>query len=88
MEPHEGQPADREIERQIRLVLQHHHRLTFLALADSLPAHSWRSLFLALNSLCRQRSVGLMPLAEDYEVVWLDRRAESSMVGEKPRLRR
>ena len=87
MEVHEVHPADREIERQVCLLLQQHRRITFLALADALPAYSWRSLFLALHRLCCQRYVGLLPLAEDYEVLWLDRRAETRRVSEEPCLR-
>ncbi|MDR4479800.1 MAG: hypothetical protein R3B37_08690 [Nitrospira sp.] len=70
MESEEVRPAEAIVDRQILVLLQHHRRLTFRALADSLPAHSWRSLFVALNRLCHQQHVELMPLAGDYEVVW------------------
>ena len=70
MESHEVQPDDGEVDRQVLVLLQQRRRLTFLALADSLPAHTWRSLFMALNRLCRQRHVELLPLAGDYEVIW------------------
>jgi hypothetical protein len=70
MESHEFRPAEAVVDRQILVLLQHHRRLTFLALAESLPAYSWRSIFVALNRLCHQQHIELMPLAGDYEVVW------------------
>jgi hypothetical protein len=70
MESHEVRPVEDVVDRQILVLLQHHGRLTFLALANSLPTYSWRSLFVSLNRLCRQQHVELMPLAGDYEVLW------------------
>jgi hypothetical protein len=90
VQPDDVQPAgsaDWEIEHQVRLLLQRHRRLTFLALADSVPTANWRSLFLVLNRLSRQRQVGVMPLAGGYEVVWLHGREESGVVSEEPCLR-
>jgi hypothetical protein len=95
MEPQAAQPddvqsagsADREIEDQVCLLLQRHRRLSFLALADSVPTNNWRSLFLVLNRLSRQRQVGVMPLVGGYEVVWLHGREESRVVSDEPCLR-
>lgn len=77
MELHNDRSADGPVDQQILEVLQHHRRLTFLALADSFPAYTWRSLFVALNRLCHQQHVELMPLAGDYEVVWRHWRTRS-----------
>lgn len=37
MESEEVRPAEGIVDRQILVLLRHHRRLTFLALADSLP---------------------------------------------------
>lgn len=87
MESHPVQPADGEVDRQVLILLQQHRRLTFLALADSLPTQSWRSLFMALNRLCRQQHVELLPVEGDYEVVWRHWREELRVVAEEPFLR-
>ena len=72
------------VDEQILILLQHHRRLTFLALADSLPTYSWRALFMSLNRLCRARHVELLPLAGDYEVVWRHWREEQAGIPEEP----
>lgn len=87
MESQAAQPAEGAVDRQILTLLQHHRRLTFLALADSLPTYSWRALFMALNRLCRQQHVELLPLAGDYEVVWRHWREESAVASEAPCMR-
>ena len=84
MESHQVQPVDGEVDRQVLVLLQQHHRLTFLALADSLPTQSWRSLFMVLNRLCRQQHVELLPVDGDYEVVWRHWREEPKAVLEEP----
>ena len=81
-------PAAGVVDEQILILLQHHRRLTFLALADSLPTYSWRALFMSLNRLCRAQHVELMPLAGDYEVVWRHWREEQDGISEEPCLRR
>ena len=87
MESEEVRPAEGIVDRQILVLLQHHRRLTFLALADSLPTYSWRALFMALTRLCREQHVELMPLAGDYEVVWRHWREEGAGISEEPCLR-
>ncbi len=88
MESHEVRPDEGAVDRQILVLLQQHRRLTFLALAESLPTHTWRSLFTALNRLCRQQHVELMPLAADYEVVWRHWGDGATVVSEEPCVRR
>lgn len=88
MESDEVRPAEGIVDRQILILLRHHRRLTFLALADSLPTYSWRALFMSLNRLCREQHVELMPLAGDYEVVWRNWREEGTGTSEEPCLRR
>ncbi|MCS6291222.1 MAG: hypothetical protein H8K10_19950 [Nitrospira sp.] len=70
MDPQVVSPGDVAVDEQILVLLQHHRRLTFLTLADSLPLYSWHALFAALNRLRGQHLVDLLPLATDYEVVW------------------
>jgi hypothetical protein len=79
MERSQDRPADGPVDQQILELLQHHRRLTFLALADSFPTYTWRSLFVALNRLSHQQHVELMPLAGDYEVLWRQWRARSQV---------
>ncbi|WHZ25074.1 MAG: hypothetical protein OJF47_004186 [Nitrospira sp.] len=74
MESHDVRTADGPTDEQILVLLQRHQRLSFLTLAESLPTYTWRSLFVALNRLCHQEHLELMPLAGDYEVVWRNRR--------------
>jgi hypothetical protein len=87
MESHQVQPVDGDVDQQVLVLLQQHRRLTFLALADSLPTQSWRSLFMVLNRLSRQQHVELLPVEGDYEVVWRHRREEPRVLSEKPLLR-
>lgn len=70
MDPQVVSPSDGAIDEQILGLLQHHRRLTFLTLADSLPLYTWHALFAALNRLRSQHHVELLPLAMDYEVIW------------------
>jgi hypothetical protein len=84
MERSQDRPGDGPVDQQILELLQHHRRLTFLSLADSLPAYTWHSLFVALNRLSHQQHVELMPLPEDYEVVWRHWRTRSPVKNEKP----
>jgi hypothetical protein len=75
-------PADGVIDAHILALLQYHQRLTFLALAEAFPTHTWRSLFAALSRLRVQRRVELLPLATDYEVVWRPEREKQPPVSE------
>ena len=84
MESEAVRPAAGIVDEQILILLQHHRRLTFLALADSLPTYSWRALFMSLNRLCREEHVELMPLAGDYEVVWRHWREEQDGIRRSP----
>ena len=84
METGAVRPAAGIVDEQILMLLRRHRRLTFLALADSLPTYSWRTLFMSLNSLCRARHVELLPLAGDYEVVWRHWREEQAGILEEP----
>lgn len=86
MGPHDVRTADGSTDEQILVLLQQHQRLSFRALAESLPAYTWRSLFVALNRLCHQEHVELMPLAGDYEVVWRNWHKPPGK-PEEPRLR-
>jgi hypothetical protein len=88
MEHEEIRPVAGVVDRQILLLLQQHRRLTFLALAYSLPTYSWRALFMSLNRLCRAQHVELMPLAGDYEVVWRHWREERVGIPGEPCLHR
>ena len=51
MDPQVVSPGDGAIDEQILGLLQHHRRLTFLTLAESLPLYTWQALFAALNRL-------------------------------------
>ena len=55
MDPQVVSPGDGAIDEQILGLLQHHRRLTFLTLAESLPLYTWQALFAALNRLRGQR---------------------------------
>lgn len=76
-----GSPDDDVIDNQILVLLHHHRRLTFLTLADALPLYTWQSLFAALNRLRTQDQVELLPLAADYEVVWLSGRKDEQVLS-------
>jgi len=45
MDPQVVSPGDGAIDEQILGLLQHHRRLTFLTLAESLPLYTWQALF-------------------------------------------
>ena len=47
MDPQVISPGDGAIDEQILGLLQHHRRLTFLTLAESLPLYTWQALFAA-----------------------------------------
>ena len=74
--------GDGTIDEQILGLLQHHRRLTFLTLAESLPLYTWHTIFAALSRLRGQQQVDLLPLAADYEVVWQQGRESPSLTSE------
>ena len=82
MDPQVVSPGDGAIDEQILGLLQHHRRLTFLTLAESLPLYTWHALFAALSRLRGQQHVDLLPLAADYEVVWRQGRECPSLMSE------
>lgn len=43
--------------------------MTFLALAEHLPACTWRTLFIALSRLHLQGRIELLALKRDYEIL-------------------
>ena len=70
MNGYTGGGVDPDLDEMMEALFRHHRRLTFFALADLLPAYSWRALFGALNRLLLTRCIALVPLGEDYEIVW------------------
>lgn len=84
MDPQVVSRGDGAIDEQILGLLQHHRRLTFLTLAESLPLYTWQALFAALNRLRGQGHVDLLPLAADYEVVWQQGSERPSLMSEGP----
>lgn len=84
MDPQAVSPGDGAIDEQMLGLLQHHRRLTFLTLAESLPLYTWHALFAALNRFRGQHHVDLLPLAADYEVVWQQGSERPSLMSEGP----
>ena len=82
MGPQVVSPGDGAIDEQILGLLQHHRRLTFLTLAESLPLYTWHALFAALSRLRGQHHVDLLSLAGDYEVVWQQGSERPSLLSE------
>ena len=79
MGPQSTSAVEDVLDNQIRVLLQHQRRVTFLTLADSFPLYTWQSLFTALNRLRGQHHVELLPLPADYEVVWRHGHERSSL---------
>lgn len=75
-------PTDHALDQRICEFLQLHRRLTFLALANLLPAYSWRALFAALSRLQREGHIRLVPRPWNYEVVFVSRRAGRQVISE------
>ncbi|MBX3237522.1 MAG: hypothetical protein KF814_15335 [Nitrospiraceae bacterium] len=67
---YEGGGVDLDLDERMVSLFRQHRRLTFFALSDLLPAYSWRALFSALNRLLLTKQVALVPLGEDYELIW------------------